>query len=153
VPVTELRSNLASFLDEARSGRIIEITRSGRPAGRLVPPAVFDEGETDPSGESFITYEIVHPILWRANHSHRPESARIGDFRTPLRALERSVDLQPLRGAATAKTGVAATVSRRRRPHGHLLVSGDQRNTGFDRVRSDREGDACQGCRSRRRSG
>jgi prevent-host-death family protein len=47
VPATEVRQRFAAFLDEARAGRSFEITRSGRPAGRLVPPAAFDEEETD----------------------------------------------------------------------------------------------------------
>lgn len=38
VPATELRSNLAAYLDEARAGGTVVVTRSGRPAARLVPP-------------------------------------------------------------------------------------------------------------------
>ena len=40
VPATELRANLAAFLDEARAGGTVVVTRSGRPAARLVPPEV-----------------------------------------------------------------------------------------------------------------
>jgi hypothetical protein len=46
VPATELRSNLAAYLDEARSGIEFRITRGSRVAARLVPP-VSDEEETN----------------------------------------------------------------------------------------------------------
>jgi prevent-host-death family protein len=45
VPATELRSNLAAYLDEARAGGTVVVTRSGRPAARLVPPDL--DGESD----------------------------------------------------------------------------------------------------------
>jgi prevent-host-death family protein len=38
VPSKELRLRLAEYLDRTRSGESFEVTRSGRPAGRLVPP-------------------------------------------------------------------------------------------------------------------
>jgi prevent-host-death family protein len=38
VPATELRSNLALYLDEVRAGATFVITRGSRVAGRLVPP-------------------------------------------------------------------------------------------------------------------
>jgi prevent-host-death family protein len=38
VPAKEFRLRLAQFLDAARSGESFEVTRSGRPAARLVPP-------------------------------------------------------------------------------------------------------------------
>jgi antitoxin (DNA-binding transcriptional repressor) of toxin-antitoxin stability system len=44
VPATELRSNLAAYLDEVRAGATFTITRGTRVAGRLVPPV--DEEET-----------------------------------------------------------------------------------------------------------
>jgi prevent-host-death family protein len=43
VPAKELRQRLAEYLDEARAGESFEITRSGRPAGRLVPPNPREE--------------------------------------------------------------------------------------------------------------
>jgi Antitoxin Phd_YefM, type II toxin-antitoxin system len=45
VPATELRSNLAAYLDEVRAGATFTITRGTRVAGRLVPPV--DEEATD----------------------------------------------------------------------------------------------------------
>lgn len=47
VPAKELRQRLAEYLDEARSGQSFEITRSGRPAGRLVPPALEETPDDD----------------------------------------------------------------------------------------------------------
>jgi prevent-host-death family protein len=46
VPALEFRRHMAEYLDETRSGRSFEITRGGRPAARLVPPAAFDDEET-----------------------------------------------------------------------------------------------------------
>jgi prevent-host-death family protein len=47
VPATELRSRLAAFLDEARAGGTVVVTRSGRPAARLVPPDLDQENHLD----------------------------------------------------------------------------------------------------------
>jgi hypothetical protein len=46
VPATELRANLAAFLDEARSGVEFRITRGSRVAARLVPPDVEERSVT-----------------------------------------------------------------------------------------------------------
>jgi prevent-host-death family protein len=43
VPATELRSNLAAYLDEVRAGATFTITRGSRVAGRLVPPEEISE--------------------------------------------------------------------------------------------------------------
>jgi prevent-host-death family protein len=50
VSAKEFRLRLAECLDEARSGESFEITRSGRPAGRLVPPAL-EETTSDPEAD------------------------------------------------------------------------------------------------------
>jgi hypothetical protein len=50
VPATELRANLAAFLDEARSGVEFRITRGSRVAARLVPPDV-EERSASPEVE------------------------------------------------------------------------------------------------------
>ena len=47
VPATELRANLAAFLDEARSGLEFRITRGSRVAARLVPPDVKERSVTE----------------------------------------------------------------------------------------------------------
>jgi antitoxin (DNA-binding transcriptional repressor) of toxin-antitoxin stability system len=48
VPASELRSRLAAFLDEARSGVEFRITRGSRVAARLLPPDVEEiSGEDD----------------------------------------------------------------------------------------------------------
>jgi prevent-host-death family protein len=47
VPATELRSRLASYLDEVRSGASFTITRGTRVAGRLVPPVDEEEAASD----------------------------------------------------------------------------------------------------------
>jgi prevent-host-death family protein len=47
VPAKELRQRLAEYLDEARSGESFEITRSGRAAARLIPPAVEETDDQD----------------------------------------------------------------------------------------------------------
>jgi hypothetical protein len=44
VPATELRCNLAAYLDAARSGATYVVTRGSRITARLMPPV--DEGET-----------------------------------------------------------------------------------------------------------
>jgi antitoxin (DNA-binding transcriptional repressor) of toxin-antitoxin stability system len=49
VAATELRSNLAAFLDEVRAGASFTITRGTRVAGRLVPPV--DEERNSDDGE------------------------------------------------------------------------------------------------------
>jgi prevent-host-death family protein len=46
VPATELRANLAAFLDEARSGGEFRITRGSRVAARLVPPVLEERSVT-----------------------------------------------------------------------------------------------------------
>jgi prevent-host-death family protein len=45
VPATELRANLAAYLDEVRAGATFTITRGTRVAGRLVP--AVEEGESN----------------------------------------------------------------------------------------------------------
>jgi prevent-host-death family protein len=47
VPAKEFRLRLAEYLDAARSGESIEITRSGRPAARLVPPNPREENDDE----------------------------------------------------------------------------------------------------------
>jgi prevent-host-death family protein len=47
VPAKQLRARLAEYLDEARSGQTFDITRSGRPAGRLVPPLEENDDDAD----------------------------------------------------------------------------------------------------------
>jgi prevent-host-death family protein len=48
VPATEFRARLAEFLDSARAGGEITITRGSRPAARLVPPDL--KGDDEDSG-------------------------------------------------------------------------------------------------------
>jgi prevent-host-death family protein len=50
VPATELRSNLAAYLDEVRAGGSFTITRGSRVAARLVPPDLKETVRVETEG-------------------------------------------------------------------------------------------------------
>jgi prevent-host-death family protein len=47
VPASEVHRHFAEHLDAVLRGETIDITRSGRPAGRLVPPALEENDDDD----------------------------------------------------------------------------------------------------------